>query len=131
MVKLKQRNLWDIEFNWKETISVSNLCYLSAPVEQNFGTNFRLVFLDKVKKTAVWHQLRDDHHLSGHAERKDADAVLIVDRCHDTSLFQHLLTLAWRLSFSQHLDCHNKLHVVILWNPQALKNQAMFTYDND
>ena len=72
---------------------VSHLSDLGAPGQQRLGAQLMFMLPYIIQKTAMRHQLCYQHHLCRHTHGQDADAVRMIDRCHDAGFFQHLLSL--------------------------------------
>ena len=102
---------------------VTYTCDLGAPVEKNLGADVTTVFADVVKETAEGHELRDEHHLGGHTDGEDTNAVCVFDGGHDASLLQELLVLRWRRALLEDFDRHGDLDVLVLRHPHALETR--------
>jgi len=67
-----------------------------------------------------WDSHHSHNHLSGHADREDADTARVDHWRHHSSFFQQLFVLSWRCALLQRFDSHWNLHVFTLRNPHPL-----------
>ena len=79
-----------------------------------------LVLAHVVEQAAERHELRDEHHLHGHAHRQNAHAARVLDGGHHARLLQQLLVLV-RRPLLQHLDGHRDLHILTFRDPVTLR----------
>lgn len=102
--------------------NITNLCDLCQPVEEDLGAHVVLVLADVVQEAAKGHELRDEHHLGGHADSQDADAAHVLHRRHHTGLLQQLFVLIGGRAVLQNLDGHWDLHILAFGDPETLQN---------